>query len=59
MRKREYEKPSMKVVEIGMEASLLGASGDRAVEEVFVTDDAGNSMNIIFGGGGDISIFDR
>lgn len=59
MRKREYEKPSMKVVEFGVESSLLVASGDVLVDDLNVIDEEENPIDIIIGGGGGGTIWDR
>ena len=49
----------MKVVEFGVESSLLVASGDVLVDDLNVIDEEENPIDIIIGGGGGGTIWDR
>ena len=59
MSKRNYKKPSMKVEEFGMQASLMVTSGDKLVNDLNVIDDEDEQMDIVIGGGGGGTIWDR
>ena len=60
MKKRDnYEFPMTKVMEIDSEAALLAASGDKLVDNLNVIDEEENPLDIIIGGGGGSSIWDR
>lgn len=59
MRKKDYEKPSMKVEEFEIQASLMVKSGDKPVKDLNVIDDEDEQMDIVIGGGGGGTIWDR
>jgi len=59
MSKRYYKKPSMKVEEFGMQASLMVTSGGKLVNDLNVIDENDDLQDIVIGGGGGGTIWDR
>ena len=59
MRKKDYKKPSMEVVEYGMQASLMVTSGEKLVNDLNVIDEDDDLLDIVIGGGGGGTIWDR
>ena len=58
MKKKKYVKPSMLVSKFRTDALLLVKSSDTLVNTLEINDDE-EDVDIIFGGGGDETIWDR
>jgi len=59
MSKKDYKKPSMKVEEFGMQASLMVTSGEKLVNDLNVINEDDDLQDIVIGGGGGGTIWDR
>lgn len=59
MSKKDYKKPSMKVEKDMMQESLMAISDEAMVNGLNVIDEEEKPLDIVIGGGGNKTIWDR